>query len=153
MKYLNLKIHAIKKLKFPQPSKRRKICASYRNPQFYKDIISKSSADSGIEALSTITDLCNFLLSGKVNPKVCKYFYGASLCALIKKDNGIRPIAIGIALRRLVSKHACSKAKIELKDYFLPTQVGAEQRKVYHYIITYGNAMIIHHFYFMVIIQ
>lgn len=55
-------------------------------PQFFKDLISISALHSGNEALSTITNFCNFVLKGKVNDDICIYIYGASLCALMKND-------------------------------------------------------------------
>lgn len=54
-------------------------------PQHLKDLISHSAGDSGVKFLSCLTKLCNFLLSGNLNPEVCPFLYGASLCALQKK--------------------------------------------------------------------
>lgn len=64
-------------------------------PQFFKDMISVSAGDAGIEVLAAITDLCNFMLCGLVNKVVCKYLYCGVLCAFNKEVGGIRPIAIG----------------------------------------------------------
>lgn len=94
------------------------------SPQHLKDLISKSAGDSGPRLLSSITDLCNFMLSGKVNQNFTQFLYGASLCALKKKDGGIRPIAIGSCFRRLVSKLGCRMVSEQLADYFSPNQLG-----------------------------
>ena len=51
-------------------------------------------------------------------------FYGASLCALEKKDGGIRPIAIGNTLRRLATKVAIFPATNGLREQLQPTQLG-----------------------------
>ena len=64
------------------------------------------------------------MLAGKVNSNFNQYLYGASLCALKKKDGGIRPIAVGSIFRRLVSKLACSFVSNEVADYFKPQQLG-----------------------------
>lgn len=64
------------------------------------------------------------MLKGKVPELICKYIYGATLCALYKKDGGIRPIAIGVALRRLVSKLCCAHVRYDLGDYLRPNQLG-----------------------------
>ncbi|KAL1446882.1 hypothetical protein WDU94_010923, partial [Cyamophila willieti] len=64
------------------------------------------------------------ILQGKVNSLTCSYFYGASLCALLKRGGGLRPIAIGSTFRRLVSKVSCSYVKHSLSQYFLPNQYG-----------------------------
>jgi hypothetical protein len=63
-------------------------------PQYLKDIISLSADEAGQQALRALTKLCNFLLSGQLPSEICRLLYGASLCALHKKDGGIRPIAI-----------------------------------------------------------
>jgi hypothetical protein len=64
-------------------------------PQYLKDIISLSAGEAGQKALRALTNMCNFLLSGQLPSEICHLLYGASLCALNKKDGGIRPIAIG----------------------------------------------------------
>ena len=38
-------------------------------------------------------------------------FFGANLIALRKKDGGVRPIAVGCTLRRLVAK--CANSSVE----------------------------------------
>lgn len=98
------------------------------SPQFVKDIISHSAGDAGVQALSAITRLCNFILSGKINNNIWKYMFGATLCALQKKCGGIRPIAVGNYFRRLVSKLACAKIRNENGDYFRPHQIGVASK-------------------------
>lgn len=93
-------------------------------PQFFKDIISLSAGNAGTEALKAITDLSNFMLRGLVNKVVCKYLYGGTLCAFNKEIGGIRPIAIGLSIRRLVSKLACKHAEEAIGTYFGNKQLG-----------------------------
>lgn len=93
-------------------------------PQHLKDIISLSAGEAGQRALKSITKLCNFLLAGKLNVVICELLYGASLCALVKKDGGIRPIAIGTTIRRLTSKIGCFSVKSDMVNYLLPRQIG-----------------------------
>ncbi len=64
------------------------------------------------------------MLSGKVNTTIVKILYGANLCALNKKDGGIRPIAVGSTLRRIASKIACKSVQDEVSSYFNPIQLG-----------------------------
>ncbi len=64
------------------------------------------------------------MFSGKVNTAVVKILYGANLCALNKKDGGIRPIAVGSTLRRIASKVACKNVQEQLSSYFNPVQLG-----------------------------
>lgn len=50
--------------------------------------------------------------------------YGASLCALNKKDGGLRPIAIGNIFRRLTAKLACGSICSPIGHYLRPKQLG-----------------------------
>ena len=49
---------------------------------------------------------CEHVASGNIPPSLRPYFSSANLFALGKKDGGLRPIAVGNTLRRLVSKCA-----------------------------------------------
>jgi hypothetical protein len=93
-------------------------------PQYLKDIISLSAGEAGQKVLRALTKLCNFLLSGQLPSEICHLLYGASLCALNKKDGGIRPIAIGNCLRRLTSKLACFQSRNIVNSYLSPHQLG-----------------------------
>jgi hypothetical protein len=92
-------------------------------PQYLKDIISLSAGEAGQRALRALTKLCNFLLSGQLPSEICHLLYGASLCALHKKDGGIRPIAIGNCLRRLTSKLTCFQSRNIVNSYLSPHQL------------------------------
>jgi hypothetical protein len=93
-------------------------------PQYLKDIISLAASEAGQKALRALTKLCNFLLSGQLPSEICHLLYGASLCALNKKDGGFRPIAIGNCLRRLTSKLACFQSRNIVNSYLSPHQLG-----------------------------
>ncbi|XP_008486032.1 uncharacterized protein LOC103522716, partial [Diaphorina citri] len=98
-------------------------------PQYLKDVTSKSAGEAGCRALSAITNLCNFLLSGNLPDDLCPLLYGASLCALKKKDGGLRPIAVGNTFRRLTSKLVCFKLRPTLNEYLLPHQLGVSAKQ------------------------
>ena len=58
---------------------------------------------------------------------ISSWLCGAPLTALFKKHDGggVRPIAVGEVLRRLVSRICCAAVKSKLPDIFLPYgQVG-----------------------------
>jgi len=55
---------------------------------------------------------------------VAPIFFGGQLIALIKKSGGIRPIAVGFTLRRLVSKCANTHAIARLSTFFRPIQLA-----------------------------
>ena len=52
------------------------------------------------------------------------FFFGASLTALNKPSGGIRPIAVGCTLRRLVAKIACSLVRDDMTEFLTPRQLG-----------------------------
>lgn len=93
-------------------------------PQHLKDLLSKSNGDANLKLLSSLTNLCNMMLSGNVNSEITQIIYGATVCALNKNSGGIRPIAIGCTLRRLVSKLACRSVRESISSYLNPIQLG-----------------------------
>ncbi|KAF2892157.1 hypothetical protein ILUMI_14016, partial [Ignelater luminosus] len=105
---------------------------------------SKSASDAGKSLLMSITQLCNLMLAGKVNALICPILYGASLCALKKKDGGFRPIAVGNVFRRLTAKLACHVVREDVGNYFRPPQVGFATQHgceaAIHAVRTFANA-------------
>jgi hypothetical protein len=93
-------------------------------PQSLKDIISLSAGEAGQQALRALTKLCNFLLFGQLPSEICHLLYGTPLCALHKKDGGIRPIAIVNCLQRLTSKLVCFQSRNIVNSYLSPHQLG-----------------------------
>jgi hypothetical protein len=66
----------------------------------------------------------SLVLSGGVPEQVRPFFFGATLYAFAKKDGGVRPIAVGLSLRRLASKIANSKALDLCSSLLAPRQLG-----------------------------
>ncbi|GAU94935.1 hypothetical protein RvY_06633 [Ramazzottius varieornatus] len=69
------------------------------------------------------------MLDGNVPEDVCPALYGASLIALLKKTEGIRPIAIGNTLRRLGGKIVSKRvmeATVALQWYFDDATLGGD---------------------------
>lgn len=58
--------------------------SSASTPQ--RAIISHSASEADLRLTISITNLCNFMLLGKVIEEACPYIYGTSLYALTKKD-------------------------------------------------------------------
>ena len=74
--------------------------------------------------VDAITDLVNLILAGGVPDFVRAEFLGASLLAFAKKGGGVRPIAVGLTLRRLVSKVANFHAVQSCASILAPRQLG-----------------------------
>ena len=87
----------------------------------------KDLTSSLVDASPLLTSLAAFstmVLEGKTPPSVRPYFFGASLIALEKKGGGIRPIAVGGTLRRLVAKIAGYVVKEDMASLLAPKQLG-----------------------------
>ncbi|HSN24205.1 MAG TPA: hypothetical protein VLS45_08585, partial [Methylomicrobium sp.] len=91
-------------------------------PQHLKDMLTAASDDSPL--LATITELTNLLLEGKVPASIGGIIFGANLLAIVKKNSGIRPIAVGYVWRRLAAKVACNHAKEISVILLAPRQLG-----------------------------
>ena len=98
--------------------------ASGTRPQFFKDILACSNKAVGDAALSALTRLTNHMVAGLAPRELAPFIAGAPLMALVKQGGGLRPIAIGETIRRLVSKCCCEATSEEAKVFFGPLQVG-----------------------------
>jgi len=80
-------------------------------PQHLLD--SLNSADSAAKAglLEVLLTLVIATSSGHLSPRAAPYLFAARLMALRKKDGGVRPIAVGDTLRRLVEKWLLATAQ------------------------------------------
>ena len=78
--------------------------------------------------LDSITAFVNVLASGRVCDNIAPYFCGAYLHPLLKKDGGVRPIAVGETLRRLVSKCLNFAVRKDAESTLAPSQVGVGVR-------------------------
>ena len=74
--------------------------------------------------LWSLTNFANLVLRGKVPQSVMPIFFGANLISRQKKDGGIRPIAVGQTLRRLVAKCISSRVTHSIESELAPLQLG-----------------------------
>jgi hypothetical protein len=83
-----------------------------------------SVGEAGKKLLQKLADFCNLVLSGVVPDGCRSSFFGATLCALKKPSGGLRPIAVGNTLRRLVDKSLCAIMKDNVATIVQPNQLG-----------------------------
>jgi hypothetical protein len=92
--------------------------------QHLKDLTSDVLGQNKVNLTTSLTNLGTLLLNGEVPSSICPILYGANLCALKKKDGGIRPIPVGSTIRRLISKIVCRRIADKLESKFRPHQLG-----------------------------
>ena len=90
-------------------------------PQHLKDML--NCKEIGSDLLTASTAFVNMALAGQCPKDVVPIFFGGRLTALDKKCGGIRPIVIGMTLRRLASKCANAVGVASLAAYFRPRQL------------------------------
>ncbi|GAV07157.1 hypothetical protein RvY_17032 [Ramazzottius varieornatus] len=95
-------------------------------PPHLKDMTSGLNDVISTELLEALPSLTTHMLNGKVPAGICPFLYGASLAALVKKDGGIRPIAVGCTLRRLTGKVVSMGAQLRPELVGYRAQRGAE---------------------------
>ena len=98
-------------------------------PIHLRQLISSEAAEPGRRLLKSLASLTNSALAGRLPQCSREAFYGAALCALRKKDGGIRPIAIGSVYRRLACRIAAHHVASLLADEFRPVQLGVGTRQ------------------------
>jgi len=87
-------------------------------------MVSPITGIAGSRLIASLTAFANLCLEGRVPSVVRPILYGASLCALNKRDEGVRPIAVDSTLRRLVAKAACQLVKEVTVAKLTPAQLG-----------------------------
>jgi len=90
-------------------------------PQHLKDLTSRQVGGSLLQAL---TAFVNLVLAGETPERICPVFFGASLLPFKKADGGVRPIAVGLTLRRLIAKAACHHGTVVAVETLKPRQLG-----------------------------
>ena len=93
-------------------------------PQHLKDLVGAAAGNGGRDPLRALTAFVNFILQGHTPLSVRSSFFGATLIALQKMEGGIRPIAVGLTLRRLVAKCASFHVRQFIGDKLAPLQFG-----------------------------
>ena len=93
-------------------------------PQHLKDLTGESAERGGRELLIALTSFINHILQGNAPLSVCPILFGATLIALRKKEGDIRPIAIGLTLRRLAAKIGVFRVVQSVSSALAPLQLG-----------------------------
>ena len=93
-------------------------------PEHLLHAINCSISDQSKRAMNSLTKLVNLASSGQLPSFVVPAFCSVTLTALNKKKTGIRPIAVGEVIRRLVAKCIAKEAAIEAVELFGSKKLG-----------------------------
>ena len=94
-------------------------------PQYLKDFLSVKTDDSRSVFLGQLNRILSTMVSKELPSALAKWLGCANLIPLCKKDDGVRPIAVGLCFRRLVSKLLLDGSiKKEIENFLSPSQVG-----------------------------
>ena len=87
-------------------------------PEHLLHAVQCTASDQSQVALRVLTKLVNISCRGELPEFVSQALCSASLSALLKKKGGIRPVAVGEVLRRLIAKCLAKEANLEAKELF-----------------------------------
>jgi len=73
-------------------------------PQHLLDCLNSADSDANTCLLEALLTLVTKVSAGRLQPRAAPYLCAARLIPLKKKDEGVRPIAVGDTLRRLTAK-------------------------------------------------
>ena len=94
-------------------------------PSHLQDALRYSSGDLTLRLLAEVTSMIlNCELPDDIRPWLC----GASLMALRKPNNSLRPVAVGETLRRLCSKVCVDFMGSSVRSILEPVQVGVQTK-------------------------
>ena len=90
--------------------------------QHIRDMVAVERGSNGL--LSAISAFLGLVVGGSVPAGIRPLFFGGRLLALLKKDGGLRPIAVGLSMRRLAAKVVNKAATEKLAPLLAPIQLG-----------------------------
>ena len=93
-----------------------------------------ASAIASRELLESLAAFTTKAVNGMLPPDFAPFVLGARLLPFKKKDDGVRPIAVGEVLRRMVAKTVLKRVVPDIQHLFPPVQVGVGVDAVTHLI-------------------
>ena len=93
-------------------------------PEHFAVVLKGPPVNLAGKAQGVLTKLVNAMAAGKVPQAVSPFLCGARLHAGKKKDGGLRPIAVGNLIRRLVAKCFSSRLSERAASLLKPHQLG-----------------------------
>ena len=98
------------------------------------------SSIAGRQLLESLAAFTAKAVNGQLPSEFAPFLLGARLLPFKKKDDGVRPIAVGEVLRRLVAKIVLKQAMPDIQQLFPPVQVGVGVSDAVTHLIHLGRA-------------
>ena len=98
------------------------------SPTHLRELISTTDAQEHGGLLHAIAALCTRWARGRAPPELAVWIAGAPVTPLRKRNNDVRPIAVGETIRRIVASVLLRRHAPEIKSYLAPHQVGVMAR-------------------------
>ena len=93
-------------------------------PEHLLHAVNCAASDQSNQAITSITKLVSLASRGQLLLSLAAVFCSSSLTALKKIKCGVRPIAVGEVLRRLVAKCIAKQTQTESAELFSSKQLG-----------------------------
>ena len=94
------------------------------SPNHLLELTRAPGADTENGLLKAMAAGLDVFARGDAPPKLAEWVAGAPLTALRKSDGGVRPIAVGETIRRLVSSLLLARCTERVREILVPTQLG-----------------------------
>ena len=91
---------------------------------YLQDALTVPTGDADRRLSGPLTDVVNLLAQGRAPVEIAPWVAGAPLYPLKKKDGGVRPVAVGEVIRRLVAKCFCAKFREVSERVFVSAGQG-----------------------------
>lgn len=96
--------------------------------QHLKEMVRTDGTDPLKSLAKSLATFADRIATGRIEPALAVWFASAPLSPLRKRDGGVRPIAIGESLRRLVGKMLMRRVRARASALLLPSQLGVGVR-------------------------
>ena len=93
-------------------------------PSHLREAVGCPSPDRTSQVLTSLTKFVNLLATGQAPSSIFPHLCSITLLACHKKNGGLRPIAVGEVLRRLISKSLATATRHDAFNSLAPLQLG-----------------------------
>ena len=93
-------------------------------PSHVHQFLGESAGDEREAVANELHAFAEVCTAGRIPDTIKPFVFGATLCALRKNDNSLRPIAVGNVLRRLISKAISTLLRERAATLLSPNQLG-----------------------------